>query len=149
MHEAEGEMEEAVEHFQKAADYFEGEDQHSTAQPCKLKVAKIDAELGNYERPIEIFEEIGKACLESNLLKFNAKDHFLNAGIMNLVSGDMVATGMAIQKYQDLDYTFTSSRECQLLTDLHAAVDSYDETAFTDHIFNFDNISKLEPWRIT
>ena len=87
MHEAEGELEEAIEHYQKAADYFGGEDQHASAQPCLIKVALFSAELKRYETPIEIFEDIGKACLENNLLKFNAKGHFMDAGILKLVSG--------------------------------------------------------------
>lgn len=149
IHEGEGETEEAIEHYQKAADYFTGEDQHSAANPCLLKVAYFSAELEKYESPIEIFEDIGKASLASNLLKFNAKSHFLDAGILKIVSGDTVAANLAIQKYTDLDYTFASSRECQFLVDLVAAVEAFDEAAFTDHVFNYDNISKLVPWRIT
>ena len=31
-----------------------------------------------YEKPIEIFEDTGKAQLENNLLKFNAKVSYFN-----------------------------------------------------------------------
>jgi hypothetical protein len=40
-----------------------------------------------FDESIEIFEKIGESCLESNLLKFNAKGHFLKAGILVLCKG--------------------------------------------------------------
>lgn len=39
----------------------------------------------------EIFDKLGSDSLNNNLLKHNAKKHFLNAGICFLARGDYVA----------------------------------------------------------
>lgn len=53
--------------------------------------------------------------MESNLLKFNAKNHLLNAGICALATKDLVLVQMKWNDFQDIDYTFGESREGKFL----------------------------------
>ena len=59
----------------------------------------------------------------------------------------MVATRNALESYRELDPTFPSTREHQLLVDLADAVDQGDAEAFADKLFEFDRMSKLDKWK--
>ncbi len=48
-----------------------------------------------------------------------------------------------------MDPTFTQTRECQLLVDVTAAIKAGDADKFTDHLYQFDRMQKLEKWHTT
>jgi alpha-soluble NSF attachment protein len=52
-----------------------------------------------------------------------------------------------LERYQELDFTFGGSRECQFLTDLTTAFEDFNLDDFTDHVYNYDNVSKLDAWK--
>lgn len=89
------------------------------------------------------------ASVNNNLMKYSVKDYFLKAGICHLATGDAVATRRALDKYTDLDPSFAGQRECMLLNDLLAAVEKADQEEFTDKLFQYDQISKLDKWKTT
>jgi alpha-soluble NSF attachment protein len=82
-------------------------------------------------------------------MKWSVKDYFLKSGICLLAVGDMVAVNRAFDKYRDLDNTFASTREHQLLVDLADAVEQGDQEAFADKLFQYDQMSKLDKWKTT
>jgi hypothetical protein len=47
---------------------------------CRLKIADFSAELGQYSKAVELYEEAAKRAVENNLLKFSARGYLLNAG---------------------------------------------------------------------
>lgn len=51
-------LERAVHHYEQAADYFRGEESNSSANKCLLKVAQYAAQLENYEKAIQIYEQV-------------------------------------------------------------------------------------------
>lgn len=60
MYESEAvDLERAVHHYEQAADYFRGEESNSSANKCLLKVAQYAAQLENYEKAIQIYEQAG------------------------------------------------------------------------------------------
>lgn len=60
MYESEAvDLELAVHHYEQAADYFRGEESISSANKCLLKVAQYAAQLKNYEKAIQIYEQVG------------------------------------------------------------------------------------------
>jgi len=83
------------------------------------------------------------------LLKYGVKGHLLNSGICQLCKGDVVAITNALEKYQELDPTFSGSREYRLLADLAAAIDEEDIAKFTDAIKEFDSMTQLDAWKTT
>ena len=56
---------------------------------CWLQHANADikADLEKYDDAISIYEQVAQACLEKNVLKFNAKGHLFCAGILHLCEG--------------------------------------------------------------
>lgn len=151
MFEDEGQYDQAVHHYQSAADYFNAENSPSSAQKCLAQVGHLAAQLDppDYGKASATFEQVGQDCLSSNLLKFSAKGYFFNAVICTLARGDVVAADMQLSKFREQDYTFEGCREHKLLTDVIQAFQDGNDEAFTDSIYNFDQISKLDPWRTT
>lgn len=58
--------------------------------------------LPRYKKAIEIYEDIARQSLNSNLLKYGVKGHLLNAGICQLCKGkgDTIAINNALERYQ-------------------------------------------------
>lgn len=61
----------------------------------------------------------------------------------------MVATRRALEKYVVLDPSFASQREYMLLSDLCEALEQQSQDVFTDKLFQYDQICKLDNWKTT
>ncbi|KAM7506729.1 hypothetical protein LguiA_017182 [Lonicera macranthoides] len=142
-------LEQAIYYYEKAADLFQSEDVTTSANQCRQKIAQFAAQLEHYQKAIDIYEDIARQSLNNHLLKYGVKGHLLNAGICQLCKGDVVAITNALEKYQELDPTFSGSREYRLLADLAAAVDEEDIAKFTDAIKEFDSMTQLDAWKTT
>nr|GMC65680.1 alpha-soluble NSF attachment protein [Ipomoea batatas] len=149
IYEQEQNLEQAIAYYEKAADLFLSEDVSTTANQCKQKIAQFSAQLEKYPRAIEIFEDIARQSVNNNLLKYGVRGHLLNAGICQLCKGDVVAINNALEKYQDLDPSFSGTREFKLLSDLAAALDEEDIGKFTDAVKEYDSMTQLDAWRTT
>ncbi|KAJ4710142.1 Alpha-soluble NSF attachment protein [Melia azedarach] len=149
LYESDHNIEQAIVFFEKAADMFQNEEVTTSANQCKQKVAQYAAELEQYHKSIEIYEEIAKQSLNNNLLKYGVKGHLLNAGICQLCKGDVVAITNALERYQEMDPTFSGTREYRLLADIAAAIDEEDVAKFTDVVKEFDSMTPLDPWKTT
>ena len=122
-------------------------DKNRLASKLYLKVADIAALEGDYYKAIEYFEKVATTSVSNNLMKWSVKDYFLKAGLCHLAVGDQVATNRALEKYRDMDPTFPSTREHQLLVDLYEAVEAGDQEMFADKLFQYDQMSKLDKWK--
>ncbi|ESW35592.1 hypothetical protein PHAVU_001G247900 [Phaseolus vulgaris] len=149
LYESEQNIDQALVYYEKSADFFQNEEVTTTANQCKQKVAQFAAQLEQYQKSIEIYEEIARQSLNSNLLKYGVKGHLLNAGICQLCKGDVVAITNALERYQELDPTFSGTRECRLLADIAAAIDEEDVGKFTDVVKEFDSMTPLDSWKTT
>jgi alpha-soluble NSF attachment protein len=119
------------------------------ANKLYLKVADLAALEADYYKAIENFEKVSASSVSNNLMKWSVKDYFLKSGLCHLATGDMVSTTRALEKYRDMDPTFTDTRECKLLVDLCEAVEAGDQEVFADKLFQYDQMSKLDKWKTT
>jgi len=87
--------------------------------------------------------------LDSNLLKYNAKGYFLQAIFCHLANGDSIAAQKSQTKYGHLDFTFSDSREGKLCTKLIEYMEQFDPEGFSTACYEYDRISKLDPWKTT
>jgi len=138
-------LEKAMQHYELAADYFRGEESNSAANKCMVKVAQFSAQLENYEKAVQIYEQVAASCLESNLLKYSAKDYFFKAALCHLCI-DPLNASHALQRYEDQYPAFTDARECKLIRSLVAALEEQDVDAFTNTVAEYDSISRLDAW---
>ncbi|OIW15090.1 hypothetical protein TanjilG_08577 [Lupinus angustifolius] len=149
LYESEQNIEQAVVYYERSADFYQNEEVSTSANQCKQKVAQFAAQLEQYQKSIEIYEEIARQSLNNNLLKYGVKGHLLNAGICQLCKGDVIAITNALERYQELDPTFSGTREYKFLADIAAALDEEDIGNFTDVVKEFDSMTPLDSWKTT
>ncbi|KAG5240031.1 soluble NSF attachment family protein [Salix suchowensis] len=149
LYESDANIEKSMEYYDKAADFFQNEDVTTSANQCKQKVAEFSARLEQYQTSIDIYEDIARQSLKNNLLKYGVKGHLLNAGLCHLCKGDVVAITNALERYQEMDPTFSGTREYKLLADIAAAIDEEDVAKFTDAVKDFDSMTPLDSWKTT
>lgn len=140
----------AIESFEQASELFGMEDSKSAASQCLGKIAELCSaalEPPDFGRASKIYDDLGRRCLSSNLLKFNAKGYFLQAILCHLANSDDVGAEQAGAKYESLDYTFGDSREGKFANTLIGAVKEYDVEELSTACFEYDRISKLNPWQ--
>lgn len=99
--------------------------------------------------PSELYEKVAKSSINNNLMRWSVKEYLLKAGICHLCTGDVVGVNAALDRYRDLDPSFTQQREHQLLVDLVAAIEANDQEQFADKLFQYDQLSKLDKWKTT
>ncbi|RWS18983.1 protein required for fusion of vesicles in vesicular transport: alpha-SNAP-like protein, partial [Leptotrombidium deliense] len=77
-------IEKAITHYEQAADYYKGEESNTSANRCLLSVARYAAQMEQYQKAIDIYEEVASSCIENSLLKYSAKEYFFRAALCHL-----------------------------------------------------------------
>ena len=85
--------------------------------------------------------------INNNLMRYSVKEYFLKAGICHLATGDLIGTNRALEKYRDMDPSFGTQREHQLLVDVIGTVENGDSEGFADKLYAYDQMSKLDKWK--
>ena len=80
-------------------------------------------------------------------MKYSVKDYFLKAGICVLATEDLVSTRRNLARYCEKDPSFAGQREYQLLVDLTDAFEAGNQEQFTDKLFAYDQMSRLDKWK--
>ncbi|KAI9724219.1 MAG: vesicular-fusion protein S17 [Chrysothrix sp. TS-e1954] len=142
-----GDQKRALEAYETAASWFESDNATALANKLFLKVGDIAGEVGEYGKSAAEFEKVARESINNNLMRWSVKEYLLKAGIVHLASGDMVAVKRALESYVELDNSFAQQREYLLLTNLVEAVDASDQEAFSDHLYQYDRMSKLDKWK--
>uniref|UniRef100_A0A7E4VSN2 Alpha-soluble NSF attachment protein n=1 Tax=Panagrellus redivivus TaxID=6233 RepID=A0A7E4VSN2_PANRE len=137
--------EKAMEHYAKAADFYKGEEQRSTATKSLEKVGAYAAELGQLRKAIETFEEIAVWQADHSTLKYAAKNNFFKA-LLCYLNLDALDTQHALKRYEDQSPSFSESRECKLIKELVTAIEAGDADGFSDAVKQYDKISRLDDW---
>ena len=140
----------AIESYEQASELFGMEDSKGQASGCQAKIAELCSaalEPPDLIRSAGIYEELGRNCLDSNLLKFNAKGYFLQSILCHLANNDAVGAEQALSKFESIDYTFGESREGKFSRKLVECVEGLDADLFATTCFEYDRISKLDPWK--
>ncbi|KAL4938939.1 hypothetical protein BDV06DRAFT_199904 [Aspergillus oleicola] len=144
-----GDTKNALDAYEKAAEWFDADNAEALANKHYLKAADLAALENDYYKAIEHYERIARASINNGLMKWSVKDYLLKAGLCHLATQDMVSANRALENYRDIDNNFASTREHQLLVDLIQTIESHDQEAFADKLFQFDQLSKLDKWKTT
>ncbi|XP_005991172.1 beta-soluble NSF attachment protein isoform X1 [Latimeria chalumnae] len=141
-------IEKAIAHYEQSADYYKGEESNSSANKCLLKVAGYAAQLEQYQKAIEIYEQVATNTMDNPLLKYSAKEYFFRAGLCHFIVDELNAK-LAVEKYEEMFPAFSDSRECKLLKKLLEAYEEQNSEAYTEAVKEFDSISRLDQWLTT
>lgn len=139
----------AIDAYSKAADYYDLDDSKSNANSMRLKIASLTALEDKYAEAAEIFESVAQSALSNNLLKYGAREHLLRAGLCRMCMSDSIGAKRAIETYSGMDSSFPSSREGRLLQAVFDSAEEGDAEAFTNHVYEYDSVSKLDDWKTT
>lgn len=143
----------AIKAYNDAADCFCSENSVSSENQALLKVADLCAGEEDYTRAIQIYEKISASSLENTLLKYSVKDYMFKSLLCQYVmsaKADKIADVIdKIDQYKDQHPAFDGDRGCKLIEDCCTAFENNDVEAFTDHVFNYDKIYKLNNWTAT
>ncbi|KAG5533583.1 hypothetical protein RHGRI_027685 [Rhododendron griersonianum] len=103
LYEAEQNFDQAIVYYESAADIFHSEENTESLKECRGKIAQFAAQIEDYQKSIEIYEDIAWQLLSNNR-RYEAKEQLLHAGICQLCKGkgDVVAMNKALDRYQDL-----------------------------------------------
>jgi alpha-soluble NSF attachment protein len=96
----------------------EGDNKQQNANQCLLKIATLCSQQEQYARAAEIFESIGRESMGSKLGSYSAKGYFTQCVMCYLALGDSVAARTKLDDFKVVDFSFPSSRECDLLEKL-------------------------------
>lgn len=150
IHEKNREFPAAVDALQQAAEFLQSENSTASANACFVKIATMisqDMNPPDLGRAAEIFERLGKSCMEKKLLQMNAKGYWLQAGLCHLAQGDTVGARNKQSEFMSEDYNFEDSREWRFLDQLIKANEDLDMESFSTHCYEYDQISKLDAWK--
>ena len=130
---------------------YESEDSAANATSCWVKVAALSAELEDYKKAIEIYERISNKALEgSSAGRWGVKDYLFKSLLCQLVlaakKNDMEPVEKAVEKYKDMLPQLDGTREVKLIEDLAAAFKEDDMDLYSDTVFKYDEIYKLDNW---
>uniref|UniRef100_A0A8C2QJ02 N-ethylmaleimide sensitive fusion protein attachment protein beta n=1 Tax=Cricetulus griseus TaxID=10029 RepID=A0A8C2QJ02_CRIGR len=135
-------IEKAIAHYEQSADYYKGEESNSSANKCLLKVAAYAAQLEQYQKAIEIYEQVGANTMDNPLLKYSAKDYFFKAALCHFIVDELNAK----VRTRSLLIYFTLEKRCFKLLEAHEEQNS---EAYTEAVKEFDSISRLDQWLTT
>ena len=111
-----------------------------------LKAADIAALQGDYPRAIKHYEKVAEWAVSSNTMRYSVKEYLLKAGLCSLAL-DLVSGERCLDKYRDIDPGFGKEREYALLANLIESVREGDQDKFADHLFKYDQVSRLDKWK--
>jgi len=146
-------IEASIAGYKKSSELFGMDNQVNIATKMKLKEAMILSEhLNAYPRAIKIFEDVGRDYSENSNLKYNAKNYFFMAGLCHLANclytkETYLDVSSAVEKYQDLDPSFDTQRECKFFIDAVAALEELDVTLFETNLDEYKRIKDLDKWQ--
>mmetsp|Transcript_19678 Transcript_19678/g.25933 ORF Transcript_19678/g.25933 Transcript_19678/m.25933 type:complete len:326 (+) Transcript_19678:172-1149(+) len=134
--------------YKNAALLYSEQRDHAAANQTLLKAAELFTLLRQYSIASECFEEVGFRDLKQNCLKFNAIEHFLNACLCLLAEQDFDILSERVEIMCQKDASWQRSREHLFIKNIVQIILERDIDAFADHVYNFDNVHKLNSMQI-
>lgn len=139
----------AVESYDNAGEWFSQDQAESLSNKAFLKSADLSALQGDYATAVQRYERVAKQSLNSPLSKWSLKEYFLKSTLCRLAEKDTIAAERALDQYTEWDNSFATTKECQLCQDLTSAVKEGDDQEYTNKLWEFDQFSKLDKWKVT
>lgn len=147
IHETSCEFEKAIDYYKQAGELYKSENEINTSKQCFLKCAHYLSRMGKYEEAITIYEDVANNSIDTTIQKYFVKEYLFKAGLCWLAQEDLVGAKRAVEKYQDLDCSFSSTYECKFIKKLIECIENYDVEQFTNEVVEFDKMMRLDEWK--
>jgi len=150
LEEKEGHIQAAREAWEKSATCHDASNSKASATQALLQVARIAADEADYKKAVELFEKCAAQALESDLGRWSASEYFYKATLCSFVleskSGECKDTTESLDRYVEQHPAFENAREYKFLKGILDAFEKDDVEKFTETVFKFDNVLKLDNW---
>jgi alpha-soluble NSF attachment protein len=137
----------AIESYQTAGDWFEGDSAQALASKAFLKSADMSALQGEYIKATEVYKKIASNALNNSITRWSVKDYFLKIVLCYLAADDQVAATKYLEETASLDHSFTTTREYKFLSGVLEAVQDGDSEKLSNVVFEYDQFNKLDKWK--
>lgn len=144
LYEALGDYENAIDAYEKTAQFYEVQNASSSALPYKVAAAKELVMMGNYQEAADRFERIGRQCLDSGILKYGGKTHFLNAVLCKALNEDEVGASRSLLEFQRIDPSASSMRDYKGIASVLEAVCERDGPTMQKLVDEFKRTKRLD-----
>ena len=114
----------------------------------KLEAAGIHVELGHNMQAAQLYEAVGSEYVSNNLLKYSAKDHFMNALLCILAEGDTTTAMQKREEFRHTDVNFEGSRQDKLVSECLNAMLGSNPDDFASAVADWESLTKLDPLRV-
>jgi alpha-soluble NSF attachment protein len=147
MFESIDDYENAIKHYEIAAEYFDLEGSKVTGADCLNKIVPLCAAKGDYHKAIALLEKVCDANA-SSISRHSIKEHCLKAGILYLCIPDYVAANKSVEKWsQKYGNDFRGTREQEFLAQLVAYGSKSDQEGCKAAVENWESISPLDNFK--
>jgi alpha-soluble NSF attachment protein len=147
MFETIGDLDNAIKHYEIAAEYYDMEGSKTTGAGCLEKIIPIICEKGDFHKAIELIEKICES-FSSSLAKHSIKEFLLKAGILYLCIPDKIAANKSLEKWTaKYSSEFKGTREFHFLSNLISSFMKEDTELFKLAIEEWQSISTLDRFK--
>ncbi|KAK9888355.1 hypothetical protein WA026_000609 [Henosepilachna vigintioctopunctata] len=126
----------AVSHYEQASDYFKSEENNTSSEICLLKVAHYAAMFEDYQKGIEIYQQIALLHIGGTLPTYNIQVFLFKAALCHLCA-DILSGKFVIQKYAILFPIFEDSNESKFLVEIIESIETDNLNGFIQAKFNY------------
>eukprot|EP01064_Diplonema_japonicum_P037901 TRINITY_DN9015_c0_g1_i1.p1 TRINITY_DN9015_c0_g1~~TRINITY_DN9015_c0_g1_i1.p1 ORF type:complete len:313 (+),score=83.46 TRINITY_DN9015_c0_g1_i1:62-940(+) len=149
-------LDKAVESYKKAADFFKGEEQVTSANGVTLEIGRIYAEsLAMPEEAVQCYETVAMNYLRNGSMKYHVKDLYLKCMMCRFLTiknanleSQIEHCKAALEKYCDNDINFPGTREAELVEEVLAACVEEDGKLVGEAAAKFDSVKKLDDFQV-
>lgn len=103
----------------------------------------------NYEKSIEIFEEIASHTIKNESLKWKSTKNLFYACICYLCSDDPIGANIKLNEYIRMYYNFINSSECRFISNIIKTIENNDKHAFETVVLEYNDISAMNDLLVT
>lgn len=151
IYEGEGMQTNAIDYYNEASSCYLSDGSLSLANCTLLKVADISANLDNFKQSVNIFEQVAKASADNTLTKWSITRYLMKAALCQMAIdaklGNMMNLRKCINEWKQLYPLFDNTREMRFIEDCIFAFEEGDTAKFSDIVFAFDAISRIDQWK--
>ena len=115
----------------------------------KLEAAGMRVQLKQHAEAAKLFEAVAAEYVSNNLLKYSAKDLYMNALLCVLAEGDTTTAMAKREEFRLSDVNLEGSRQDKLVTECINAMLGSSPDDFATAVADWESMTKLEPMRVS
>lgn len=114
----------------------------------RLEAAALHVELKQHMEACKLYEAAANEYVNNNLLKYSAKDLYMNALLCILAEGDTTTAMAKREEYRASDVMFEGSRQEKLVSECLNAMLGSSQEEFANAVAEWETMTKLEALRV-